>query len=269
MILSGSIHAVVNAMIKSGPDRVSHSALLATCSGLVVLPAVPFVSLPHGAWGWLALAMVAHVGYTQMLTRALDAGDLSSAYPIFRGTAPLLSAMIALFWLGEALTLPTLLGIILILAGTLAMIAGRHVDKATLIWSLLTAVFIATYTVVDAIAVRAAPEVAGFIVWFFILLGLSNLANGFVMRGRALIPYYRENWKHAGTAGALSVMTFGLALIAFSMGDVAPLAALRETGMVTALLISIFVLKERVTLGRALAILCITGGAVIIVGGQA
>jgi uncharacterized membrane protein len=52
------------------------------------------------------------------------------------------------------------------------------------------------------------------------------------------------------------------------MGDVAPLAALRETGMVTALIISILFLKEPVSMGRGAAILAISAGAVIIVSGQ-
>ncbi len=48
-------------------------------------------------------------------------------------------------------------------------------------------------------------------------------------------------------AGALSILTYGMALIALSAGPTAPLAALRETGMLTALAISVFALGERVT----------------------
>ncbi|WBY07202.1 hypothetical protein PIB19_17625 [Sphingomonas sp. 7/4-4] len=64
--------------------------------------------------------------------------------------------------------------------------------------------------------------------------------------------------------GALSILTYGLALSAFALGPTAPLAALRETGMVTALLIATFVLKERVTAGRAVGVAGILGGAVLI-----
>ncbi|MGJ3628689.1 hypothetical protein AB5I41_20485 [Sphingomonas sp. MMS24-JH45] len=46
---------------------------------------------------------------------------------------------------------------------------------------------------------------------------------------------------------ALSIVTYGAALYAFSLGPTAPLAALRETGMVTALFIGFVFLKERVT----------------------
>lgn len=268
MLASGSVHAIVNAMVKAGPDRTAHMALMSFSSAVVVAPLIPFVPLPHGAWGWLALSMVVHLAYFQGLVRALDAGDLSSAYPIFRGTAPLLSAGAAILWFGESLSGQTTIGIILIAGGMLAMVSGRHVNRETLIWSLFTGVLVAAYTVIDAKAVRSAPDTFGFIIWFFFSLGLCNLGTGLVARRRALFPYFAANWRHGGLAGALSVVTFGLALAALALGEVAPLAALRETGMVTALFISIVFLKEPVSMGRAAAILAITAGAVIIVAGQ-
>lgn len=269
MLASGSIHAIVNAMVKAGPDRTSHMALMSFSSAVVVAPLIPFVPLPHGAWGWLAISMVVHLVYFQCLVRALDAGDLSSAYPIFRGSAPLLTAIIAVLWFGEHIHLYTGIGIVLIAGGMLGMIAGRHVNRQTLLWSLLTGVTIALYTAIDAKAVRSAPDVFGFIIWFFFALGLCNLGTGLVARGPRIFPYFKEHWRHGGLAGALSVLTFGMALAALALGEVAPLAALRETGMVTALIISILFLKEPVSLGRGVAILAITAGAVIIVAGQA
>ena len=58
----------------------------------------------------------------------------------------------------------------------------------------------------------------------------------------------------------------GCALTAFSLGPTAPLAALRETGMVTALVISILFLKERATIGRVAGVLGILAGAALILG---
>ena len=54
-------------------------------------------------------------------------------------------------------------------------------------------------------------------------------------------------------AGALSILTYGMALTALSLGPTAPLAALRETGMLTALAISVFALGEMVTAIRVAA----------------
>ncbi len=264
MLVSGSIHAIVNAMIKGGGNRMVQMALASGSSTLFVLPFLPFVALPSGAWGWLAIAMVIHILYFICLVRALDAGDLSSAYPVFRGTAPLLTLAASFAFLGERVTPFIAVGIALIATGMFLMISGRHLDRKTLGWSLATGVLIAGYTLIDAAGVRAAPDAASFIVWLFFLMGIVSMAIlPLLVRGQ-FAAAAQVQWKSALIAGGLSVITFGTALFALSLGPTAPLAALRETGMVTALLISIFVLKEPVTAGRATAILTICAGAVLI-----
>jgi drug/metabolite transporter (DMT)-like permease len=266
IILSGSIHAVVNALIKGGGDRMTQMALVSGTGTLLIAPFIPFVALPHGAWPWLGIAAVVHIAYFYCLVRALGGGDLSSAYPIFRGAAPLITTLFSVVLLRETVHRATLGGIVLIAAGMLAMVAGRHVDRATLGWSLLTGVLIAVYTVIDATGVRAAPTPQSFIVWLFFLLGGVTMAVLPLFARGTFREAARLQWKSATLAGGLSILTFGIALYALSRGPTAPLAALRETGMVTALLISIFALKEPVTRGRVFAILTICCGAATIMG---
>jgi drug/metabolite transporter (DMT)-like permease len=267
MLLSGSVHAVVNALIKGGGNRMIQMALVSGSSALVVAPFLPFVARPDGVWMWLAAVVVVHVAYFYCLVRAFDAGDLSAAYPIFRGIAPLLTTLASVLILGEPLGQLTLLGIALITGGVLAMVFGRQVSRSTLGWSLLTGVLIAAYTQLDAIGVRAAPTPFSFIIWFFFTMGTASLVTLPFFAGAGVIAAVRDQWRGACVAGVLSVVTFGIALYALSLGPTAPLAALRETGMVTALLISIFILREPVTRGRVAAILGICTGAVVILLG--
>ena len=51
---SGAAHAIVNAVLKSGKDKMSSRALIDGFSALLMFPAAFFLPLPHGAWGWLA-----------------------------------------------------------------------------------------------------------------------------------------------------------------------------------------------------------------------
>ncbi len=273
MIISGSIHAMVNAMIK-GPtgqqtNRMAQMALASGSSTIIVLPFLPFVDLPHGAWGWLAIAMVVHIIYFICLVSALDAGDLSSAYPVFRGSAPLITLAGSVLILGEALQLVEIIGTLMIVAGVLVMLKGRHLDRPTLVWSLATGILIAGYTIIDAQGVRAAPNAPSFIVWLFFLMGIVSMLILPLFVNGSFVEATRIQWKSALLAGFLSVITFGTALYALSMGPTAPLAALRETGMVTALLISIFILKEPVTAGKIAAILTICAGALVLLGAAA
>jgi len=267
MIASGSIHAVVNAIVKGGRDKAAGRAITDGTSALILLPAIPFVPLPHGAWSYLAASALIHGVYLYSLVQAYKAGDLSAVYPVLRGTAPLITAGVTIGLLGEHATTEQVAGIALIGAAMFVMIAGRHLGRAALGWSVLTGLCIAAYTVVDAIGVRAAPSANSYIVWVFIEMGAVVVVMfGLLSRG-TMFAAARAQWRPGVIAGALSILTYGLALMAFSMGPTAPLAALRETGMVTALLISILVLKERATAGRVIGVLGILGGAALVLTG--
>lgn len=267
MIGSGSIHAVVNAIVKGGCDKMAGRALIDGSSAIILLPATLLVPLPAGAWGWLAASGLLHAFYLFALVRAYQAGDLSAVYPVLRGTAPLITAAVTLGILGEPASPVEIAGIALIGAAMFVMIAGRHLGRSALSWALVTGVFIASYTVIDAHGVRAAPSPLSYIVWLFVIMGTVVVAMFAVATRGAVFAAALQQWKPGVIAGALSIVTYGLALEPLSLGPTAPLAALRETGMVTALLIAVVVLKERATPGRIAGILGILGGAALILIG--
>jgi drug/metabolite transporter (DMT)-like permease len=266
MIASGSIHAVVNAIVKGGRDKMAARAFTDAAAAVILAPAILFVPAPAGAWGWLAASALGHAIYLYALIRAYQVADLTAAYPVLRGTAPLVTALVTIGMLGEAVSAAQVVGIMQIGMAMLLLTIGRHIGRAALGWSLLTGVTIAIYTVIDAHGVRAAPTPTSYIVWIFVMMGAVVLAMfGIASRG-AIFASLRTQWRPGALAGALSIVTYGLALSALAIGPTAPLAALRETGMVTALLIGIFALKEQVTMQRAGAVLAILAGAVLIVG---
>ncbi|WP_233503343.1 hypothetical protein [Sphingomonas psychrotolerans] len=150
MIASGSIHAIVNAILKGGKDKMAGRALIDGSSALLLLPATLLVPLPHGAWGWLILSAAIHCLYLYALVRAFETSDFSAAYPVMRGAAPLLTACLAIGVFGEAASAGELAGIA-VMGGAIATLAiGRHLARAGLVWALLTAAMIGCYTVADA-----------------------------------------------------------------------------------------------------------------------
>ena len=76
MLASGSVHAVVNAVLKSGGNRLVQLSLSSGTGTLVMVWALPFVPLPHGAWGWMIAANIIHIFYFYTLTRARDNGQV-------------------------------------------------------------------------------------------------------------------------------------------------------------------------------------------------
>lgn len=260
MIASGAIHASVNAVLKSGKDKLASRALIDLSGGLLVLPAIFFFPAPHGAWGWLAGSLAVHAIYFLALVRAFEVADMSAAYPVMRGTAPVFAALGGVVVLGDTVTLPVAAGMGLVTSGILLSAIGRNLTRAALGYSLLTGLAVACYTVLDAGGVRAAPSPMSYIAWAFFVLG-AVIGGAFgAWRGAAFLAYARANWRPCTLAGAMGVVSYGLALLAYSFGELPRLAPLRESSILFALLIAIVVLGEKADRRK------IAGGVLIFAG---
>ena len=91
-------------------------------SSACALVAVPLVGLPDpAAWKFVAISLPAHFLYFMTLAQAYRVGDLSFAYPLMRGTAPLLTAVLGVVFLRELPTPMGALGILLISGGIVSI----------------------------------------------------------------------------------------------------------------------------------------------------
>jgi drug/metabolite transporter (DMT)-like permease len=262
ILTSGFAHAIVNAVIKAGKDKMSSRALIDGFSALLIAPAAFFVPWVGPAFHWLIISWAVHLVYLVSLVKAFERLDMSVAYPVARGIAPMLAAAGAVLFFNEPITFGIAAGILLVSGGVLAIGLWHKVDRKALGWSVLTGCSIALYTVVDAQGVRAAPTAMSYIVWTFIMLG-SGIGTMFALwRGRAFMLAAASQWKVGLIAGALSILTYGLALAAFRWGATPKLAALRETSILFATVIAVVFLKERLTVPRIAGVLLIAGGAV-------
>ncbi len=264
MIASGAVHAVVNAILKSGKDKLSSRALIDGFSGLLILPFVFFLPLPHGAWGWLAGSWATHVVYLICLVKAFERADMTVAYPIARGVAPALASTVAVLVFAEPVSWVTAAGIGCVSLGVMVVGLGKQVDRRGLGWATATGVCIALYTVIDAQGVRAAPGALSYIAWVYVAMG-GGIALLFALwRGPRFLLAARAEWKAGLIAGALSIVTYGLALYAYRLGDTPRLAALRETSILFAVGIAVIFLRERMTGGRVAGTVAIAGGAALL-----
>jgi len=268
ILVSGAAHAVVNAIFKSGGDKMSSRALIDGFSAVLIAPAALFLPLPHGAWGWLAASGATHLIYLFALIKAFEGADMMVAYPVLRGIAPAIAATVAVAVFREPITLPVAVGVALVSAGVLATALGRHMDGRTLGWSLLTGTAIALYTVLDAKGVRVAPTAPSYIAWAFLIDGGVIGAAFALWRGPVFIAAARSQWRPGLIAGALSIVTYGLALWAFRLADIPRLAALRETSILFGVAIAIVFLKERATFARLAGVAVIATGAVVLLASR-
>lgn len=264
MLASGAAHAIVNAILKSGGDKMSSRALIDGSSALLVLPLAFVVPLPHGAWDWLLASFAVHLAYLICVIKAFEGADMSAVYPIMRGTAPVLAALASVVLLGDPISWGVAVGVGLVSAGTALVALWNAPSKQALLWALATGATIAAYTVIDAKGVRAAPSAISYVVWVFLLLGFGIGAIFALWRGPRFIAAARSEWKPGLIAGALSLVTYGLALWAYRLGDVPRLAALRETSILFGVLIAWLFLKEHIGRPRVAGALLIAGGAAML-----
>jgi drug/metabolite transporter (DMT)-like permease len=241
-------HATWNAIVKSSRDVLLETTIVIVGAGAAALPFAFFVAPPApAAWPYLAASLTIHIAYYVALIGAYRAGDLSHGYPIMRGVAPLLVALCAVPWLGEAPRPATWAGVLLICSGVLSLgLAGFHwrTSRTSTGWALANAVIIASYTLVDASGIRLSGSPEGYVVWLFLLDALPFPLIVLALRGRELVAHGRRYWWRGLAGGVLSAVAYGIALWAMTRAPVAAVAALRETSVLFAALIGAYVLRE-------------------------
>ncbi|WP_138468852.1 EamA family transporter [Poseidonocella sp. HB161398] len=251
VLLAALLHAGWNALLKTGLDRASGVLLLALVQAAIALPLLPFMPLPAAAaWPWIAAGAGLHAGYKMMLARAYDAADLSQAYPLARGCAPLIVTAAAVLALGETPGPRVLAAIAAISLGILVMAArggpaGRMEGRA-LAYAGATACFTAAYTLADGIGARIAGSAPAFVLWMALGDAVLMAAWAGARRGRAAFAVLRPAWRSGLAAGAMSLGSYGIAVWAFTRAPIAMVAALRESSILFAVVIAGLVLREPV-----------------------
>jgi drug/metabolite transporter (DMT)-like permease len=270
LVLSAAVmHAVWNAVVKVEGDRLMAMAVVIGTTGLFA----PFLLLagPDPApesWPYIAASVLLNNIYFLFLIEAYRVGDLSHAYPLARGSAPIMVAIGAGIFGGETLETLELAGIALVSGGIISLMLGggqaRGAGWRPIVYPLLTGLMIASYTVVDGIGVRLSGSPAGYIGWLFILSPLPIAVIAAVRRRYEVFGFLRLRWKPAVLAGCLNLGSYGLVIWALSLGAMAHVSALRETSVIIAALIGTRVLGESFGRKRIISAIVVVIGVVII-----
>jgi drug/metabolite transporter (DMT)-like permease len=267
------LHATWNALVKGRAgqgDPLLSTVLVVAGGAFASALLLPFMAAPLPAsWPFIAASSLSQTVYYLLLIEAYKSGDMSHAYPLMRGTAPLLVALSNGVLTGERLSAPQWLAVCLICGGVLAMLlAGRTSavanpgQRRATGFALATACVIALYTLIDGAGVRRSAAPAGYTLWIFLLTGLAVLAWSARGRTGALAALARTRPALVLIGGTSTVASYGIALWAMTLAPVAAIAALRETSILFATAIAALFLRERVGRGRLLAAALIACGAV-------
>ena len=261
------LHALWNALIKLGTSKVGGMVILSIVEvpiGLTVVMLTP--AIDPAAVPWVIAAGCTHFAYKFFLTYAYDRGDLSRVYPIARGAAPMVVALVGAVFLADAVSAQEYLAIAVLAGGILLMARGVFTsgeDQKLLPFALGSALATATYTLIDGTGARVSGSAAAYVAWVFVADGTFFTLGMLALRGRAVIPLNWQAWRMGAFASAASYGAYAVSIWAMTLAPIAVVAALRETSILFAVLIGWLAFGERMGPAKAVSALVIVAGVML------
>ncbi len=263
-LASAGLHAGWNLVAKRSADRFAALWGQFAVAGMIGAVAIAITrDLPAEAWAWAAITGAVHVPYLVALASAYDHGDFSLAYPIARGGGALLAGIGGIVLLDDELSVLGVVAIATVTAGMVLLSVGAEASQV--MTALFVAVTIGIYTTVDS---HAARDVGGntYVFAVFVSCGLLVSAYGLAAgRGPSLRRTLPGSWRMYLLTGAVSLVTYGLVMLAVRRAPVGYVAALRESSVLVAAFIGWKYLDEGGAHRRLLAAGVVVAGLVLLV----
>ncbi len=263
VVLAGFIHACWNIAAKKAGGDVRFVAFTSVVLMLFWAPVGLWVGWRQvPLWGGLEWALVLasallHVGYFIVLLRGYRQADLTVVYPLARGSGPLLSSMMAIFFLGEQISLLGLIGILGVVGGVFLIAGGPGLWRAAqdpqqqarvrtgIFYGCVTGLFIACYTVVDSYAIKVALMSPILVDYFGNLLRLVIVTPSLLRDRPAVWSLWLEQRRYALVVGIFSPVSYVLVLYALQVAPLSHVAPAREVSMLFAALLGGHLLGEK------------------------
>jgi drug/metabolite transporter (DMT)-like permease len=273
LVLSAAlVHATWNYFLKRSGGGIAFVWWFAALSVLIYAPltlAVLWWQRPALGWSHLGLIFASallHTAYYMLLDRGYRAGDLSLVYPLARGSGPLITVLCAVLLLQEQPSALAIGGALLIGCGAV-MLTGFNLQKLrqagslpAIGFALLTGGMIASYTLVDKIAV-SAYLIPPILQDWGANLGRFLLMTPLAMQSRSeLMPTWRRAKKDIIAVAVLCPLSYILVLTAMVFTPVSYVAPAREISILIAAIMGTQLLAEGDTKRRLAACAAMVAG---------
>lgn len=285
LVAAAVFHAISQALIKGAKSSVVFSWLMLGVSTVLGIPALLLLeTVSPMDWIIVLASGLFEAVYFMSLTKAYSQGDLSSVYPIARGSAPLLTLLWSVLFLGEHPSGAGLFGIIIIVAGIyLSRLDSlsdwnkplRNLRHGGAGWALLTGVFISGYTTLDKVGTRHFNPV----LYLYLVLAIAWIVQmPFRLKASQRVAILDEigsrrdgKWQLDAASClrvvggmALGFAAYTLVLVAMMTSPVSYVAPVREMSVVLGAWIGIKYMKERGGIIRIAAASMIVAGIFVI-----
>jgi drug/metabolite transporter (DMT)-like permease len=216
-------------MLHRGGDRAAAMAVASLTGGAVLIPAL-VVAFPVHVLGLVVLSAAGETAYGVTLARAYASGELSVAYPIGRGTSPLLVSVAGIAILGQTPGPAALAGAAALAVGLCIVATQKRAHRKTVVLALLVGLCITAYSVVDARAVQQTNPL-GYLSLVLLIAGVAQ-AGIVAFDVRRL----RRVARHGALIGVGSIASYALVLFAFTLSPAGRVTTLREVAVILGML---------------------------------
>jgi drug/metabolite transporter (DMT)-like permease len=256
VLFSAACHAALNCALKSAPDPLAASIMLAIGGGVAATPLMILTGAPPvEAAPYLAMSVFIHIFYWSFLGKAYASGSVSVVFPLARGLAPVLTMLAAVFLFGEVMSRSDWIAIAAILSGIYIVLASGYDVNAFRsnpmpLNVLAVALSVMGYTLVDGFGARATGTPLAYVVFLYVANGWMLLAYGLTRQRHRLIAAIDQGWLPGLMSGAASLGIYGAAVWAMTKAPIPLVAALREASVLFAVALAMLWLKEPFRFGR-------------------
>jgi len=223
VLISTIFHALWNARIHkmNNPDIVITLSYL--LFGLACFP-VAILDPPTEVIKFLIPSAVAQGIYMWMLGTAYREGSLGVAYPISRGTAPLLIGAGGWIFLNEVPSILTVIGLSALVIGllTLAGLGQKIGEKKSVFTAVISGFATVGYSLIDAGAVDQTNPLG-----YFSLVAIISSTTVIGCR-RISLTHLRQSIPSGMLIGILQGGSYVLVLLAFRWAQAGQVAGLRQ-----------------------------------------
>jgi drug/metabolite transporter (DMT)-like permease len=262
LVLSAAvILATWNYLLKRSGGGTPVIWLFALASALIYAPVAAAVvwwtqpTLSAMSFVLIAASAIIHTAYYMLLDRGYRTGDLSLVYPLARGSAPLITVGVAVFLLHENPSSVALGGAFLVAGGAVVLTGNSRSLKESrslpaVAFALMTGCMIASYTVVDKLAV-ATFFVPPLVQDWATNMGRVAILTPLALRQRSeLRAVWHRSWRQVIAVAILCPLSYILVLTAMVFTPVSYVAPAREISILVGTLLGAHLLAEEHAMRR-------------------
>lgn len=226
-------------------------------------------SLSAHTWTFLVLSGLATGASWICYFRALQLGDVNKVAPIDKSST-VLTMILAFLFLGEPFSANMLIGMVLILSGTLLMIQKKKTEapaaggKSWLVWAVASAVFASLTAILGKVGIQGVESNLGTAIRTVVVLAL---AWGIVFaRGlqKQISVIDGKSWLFLALSGLATGLSWLCYYRALQMGSASLVAPIDKLSILVTVLFSYLFLKEKLSCRAVVGLALLTGGTLLL-----